>query len=295
MANYYEVLGVAKNASDKDIRQAYRRLARKHHPDLNPGDKKAEQAFKGINEAYEVLSDADKRRKYDKYGDNWKHADQIEAQQAAGGGPQPWTFESGNGGIGFNPFEDLGDLFGDFRSRTRTGFGTRARARVEVEVDITLEEAFTGTKRLVKVFDDGRDRRIEVTIPKGVDTGSSVHLALDNGQDLYMKVTVAPHQRFTRKGDDLYVDVDVPFDTAVLGGEVQLMTMTSRIALKIPEGARNGQRIRLAGQGMPKLGAPTSRGDLYAVVRPQVPADLSDEERKLIERFHQLRGERAQP
>ncbi|MDA1188915.1 MAG: J domain-containing protein [Chloroflexi bacterium] len=292
--SYYEILGVPRTATEKDVRQAFRKLARQHHPDLNPGDEEAERKFKQINEAYEVLSDPEKRRKYDKYGEQWKHADQIEAQQQAAGrsGPFSWTFDSGRGGVGFKPFEDIGDLFGGFGRKVRDATATRLRSRTEVAADITLEEAFTGTKRLVTVFTEGRDRRIEVTIPKGIDTGSTVHLALENGPDLYLKVTVTAHDRFTRKGDDLYVDVDVPFEDAILGGEVELKTMTGKIMLKIPQGARNGQRIRLAGQGMPKRNAPAQRGEFYAIVRPLMPDDLTDEEGKLIEKYKKLRSER---
>lgn len=292
MANYYDTLGVPKYAGDKDIRQAYRKLARKHHPDLNKGSKEAEHVFKGINEAYEVLSDPEKRKKYDKYGEQWKHADRIEAQQAAGGGPSAWRYEQGGDGPGFDPFDNLGDFFGGFGRRARGGTATRTRTHAEAEVEVTLEEAFAGAKRQITLYADGRDRRIEVSIPRGVDTGSVVHLSLDKDQEVFLKITVLPHSRFTRKGDDLIVDVDVPFEDTILGGETELQTLTGKVALKVPAGTRSGQRIRLAGQGMSKLGSPDQRGDLYAVVRPSLPTDLTDEQRELIAKFKRLRSSR---
>ncbi|MBM3948507.1 MAG: J domain-containing protein [SAR202 cluster bacterium] len=297
VANYYDILGVPRDASDKDIRQAYRKLARKHHPDLNKGSKEAERVFKGVNEAYEVLSDPEKRKKYDKYGQQWKYADRIEAQQAEGGGPSGWRYEQEDRDHGFDP---LSDLFGSFgvgwnearRHARRGSTTTRTRTRAEAEVDVTLEEALAGAKRHITLFADGRDRRIEVSIPRGVDTGSVVHLSLDKDQEVFLTVTVLPHARFTRKGDDLFVDVDVPFEDAILGGEAELQTLTGKVVLKVPAGTPSGQRIRLASLGMPKLGSPDQRGDLYAVVRPSLHADLTDEQRELITKFKRLRSSR---
>ena len=290
MASYYETLGVSKDASEKDIRQAYRSLARKHHPDLNPNDDEAERQFKRINEAYEVLSDADSRQKYDRYGDMWRQADNIEAQRAQGG-PRAHTRTGGGRGPGgvdadFD-FGDilggLGDLFGGGRTRTR------GRQRANAAVTVSLEEAFAGARRRVFAPDGGGSRRIEVTIPPGVDNGSVVRISLDSGAELYLNVTVSPHTRFRRKGSDLEVDAPVPLADAVLGGEIDLRTLGGRLRLKIPPESQNGQRIRLTGQGMPRLGEPAKRGDLYAIVRPQMPSKVSAEERKLFERLRQLR------
>jgi DnaJ-class molecular chaperone len=159
-------------------------------------------------------------------------------------------------------------------------------------VDVTLEEAFAGAKRQITLFAEGRDRRIEVSIPRGVDTGSTVHLSLGGDQEVFLKVTVLPHARFTRKGDDLFVDAEVPFEDAIRGGEAQLQTLTGKVALKIPAGTPSGQRIRLAGLGMPRLGSPDQRGDLYATVRPTLPDDLTDEQRDLIAKYKRLRPSR---
>ena len=312
--NYYDILGVVRNASDKDIRKAYRRLARQHHPDVNPGDKAAEARFKEINAAYEVLSDTQKRRKYDRYGDQWQYADQIEQAQRQSAGR--WSF--GRGGT-FDPGDmnlgaDLGDLFqGIFR-----GFGRRPgrqRGRdVQQPVEVTLEEAYHGTARVLQMEREEpcttcggqgqvagaichvcrgagaivKPRRLEVKIPPGVREGSRVRVAGEGGVgpagtgDLYLVVSVRPHERFERRGDDLYTDVDIPLTDAVLGGEVQVQTMTSRVVLKVPPLTQNGRNIRLSGLGMPRLGG-NGKGDLYARVKVKLPDQLSERERKLFE------------
>jgi DnaJ-class molecular chaperone len=293
MAEYYKTLGVSKNASEKEIRQAFRRLARKYHPDLSPGDGEAEEMFKRINEAYEVLSNPSTRKKYDRYGDKWKYADQIEAQYRTGPGA-PFGWADGGRGRGPRPqsdplagFEDLLGGFGDlFGRRGRTAAATRAEASVEV----SLEEAFAGTKRKVTISSRGNDRRIEVSIPPGVDTGSVVRITPGGGQELLLNITVAPHRRYTRKGDDLTTEVEVALEDTILGGEVDVQTLKGRVRVKIPPESQNGQRIRLAGQGMPKLGSKGVRGDLYIVVRPKMPKNLTSDERELIRVFKALRS-----
>jgi len=314
--DYYDILGVPRSASDKDIRKAYRRLARKHHPDVNPGDKSAEARFKEINAAYEVLSDTDKRRKYDRYGDQWQYADQIEQAQRQSAGR--WSF--GRGGT-FDPGDinlggDLGDLFqGIFR-----GFGRRPgrqRGRdVQQPVEVTLEEAYHGTARVLQMERDepcatcggqgqvagaichvcrgvgaiAKPRRLEVKIPPGVRDGSRVRVAGEGGVgpagagDLYLVVSVRPHERFERRGDDLYTEVEVPLTDAVLGGEVQVPTMTSRVMLKVPPLTQNGRNFRLNGLGMPRLGG-NGKGDLYARVKVALPQELSPEQRELFEKL----------
>ncbi|MCH7787413.1 MAG: J domain-containing protein [Chloroflexi bacterium] len=297
MATYYETLGVPKSASEKEIRQAYRSLARKHHPDLNPGDKEAEEHFKKINEAYEVLSDAESRKKYDQYGDQWKHADQFEAQsqqRQAGRRNYNWTHSTGGlDDLDFDSYGGFGDIFSSPGAAygQRRGTRTSARRRTNVSVTVTLEEAYVGAKRHVMVPDGLHQRRIEVSIPPGVDSGSVVHVSPDKGNEVYLTVTVSPHSRFQRKGSNLDVEVEVPFEDAVLGGEVDVQTLKSKVRLKIPPESQNGQRIRLAGQGMPKLGAAETKGDLYVIVRPELPKDLTDEERELFQKLKELRSE----
>ena len=301
--DYYEVLGVPRGAEEKDIRSAFRKLARQYHPDLNPGDEVAERKFKEINEANEVLSDADKRSKYDRYGDNWMHADRIEEQSRAGA-----TFGGGfdRGArveYGFGDTGDLDDLlggFGDIFAGT-SGYGntrtrTRRRSRPgrpnhhDVPVTVTLEEAFRGTKRMVNVpTKDGGSRRIEVSIPAAVDDGSRVHISLDDGIQVFLVVSLSPHTRFRREGDNLHADIAVPFEDALLGGEVEFMSLKGRLALKVPPGSGEGKRIRIQGHGMSRREAPSAYGDLYVTVKPQLPSSLSPDEKAAIEEFRRLR------
>ena len=280
MADYYAELGIGRGAGEKEVRSAFRRLARQYHPDLNPGDEKAEERFKRVNEAYEVLSDDEKRKAYDKYGDNWQRADEIESR--FGGGTYRTTGSAGFGGVE--------DLLGDFRFGNFEGFGAGRppMAKMETEVEVTLEEAFAGSQRVVTISRGGQDRRIEVTIPRGVATGSAVRVRPGQGQELLLNVTVTPHPRFARRGADLYVDVDVPFEDAILGGSVDVSTMERPVELKVPPESRNGQKIRLAGKGMPVLGSPDKRGNLYVVLRPVMPSGLNDEQKELVRRLSEL-------
>ena len=280
MADYYAELGIGRDAGEKEVRSAFRRMARQYHPDLNPGDEGAEERFKRVNEAYEVLSDDEKRKAYDKYGDNWRRAEEIESQY--GGGAYRTTASAGFGG-----FEDL---IGDFQFGNFEGFGAgrQPMAKMETDVEVTLEEAFSGSQRIVTISRGGQDRRIEVTIPRGVATGSAVRVRPGQGQELLLNVTVTPHRRFTRRGADLYLDVDVPFEDAILGGSVDVTTLESRVELKVPPESRNGQKIRLAGKGMPVLGSPDKRGDLFVVLRPVMPRGLTDEQKELVRRLKEL-------
>jgi molecular chaperone DnaJ len=335
--DYYSTLGVSRNASEKEIKQAFRRLARKHHPDVNPGDATAEEKFKQISEAYEVLSDKEKRKKYDQFGDKWQYADQF---TKAGGSGTPFQgfdfgdiFSGGGGGKTYSYSfsssggEDLSSLLDELlRGGGRTGSRSRRaqpkRGRdIEHPVEITLEEAFTGTSRLLSLQTEeacatchgsGRiqnalcsvckgqgvvaaTKRIEVKIPAGVKTGSRVRIAGKGGEgyggtkgDLYLIVTVKPHPIFERQGDDLYTNVDVPLTTAVLGGEVKVATLKGKLELKIPPETQNGRTFRLTGQGMPHLGK-TSKGNLKARVKVVLPTELSPEEKELFQKLNQLR------
>lgn len=288
MADYYQTLGISRDADEKAIKQAYRSLARKYHPDLNPGDEQAEARFKKINEAHEVLSNADSRRKYDRYGDNWKRADEIESRVQQ---DSPFDFRRHpSGERGYDLFGGLGDLFGDFGARSGRRGGVASKRRIEGSFEVTLEQAFAGTTSQVTFGSASTERRIEVTIPPGVDTGSVVHVSPDQDSDLYLTIIVTPHQRFQRKGDDLYVDVDVPVEDAVLGGDADVITLKGRVKLKVPEGSQNGQRIRLSGQGMPKLNNPETQGDLYVTLRPTLPKVPTDQERELFKSLRELRA-----
>ena len=305
MADYYDILGVPRSADEKEIRQAYRRLARQHHPDVNPGDEEAAERFKTINAAYEVLSDADKRGKYDRYGDRWEQAEHFDRQgfdpqggagfsQFFRGGDFGGDFDRSPGGFSFSTggatLSDLLGGLGGFGPDLGGGRGERFRPRpADVPVEITLEEADHGATRLVNLPDG---RRLEVKIPAGIADGGRVHIAAGNraagnsaGGEFNLLVTVLPHAQFERNGDDLNTTVDVPLLDAVLGGKATVKTLRGQIELTLPPETQNGRRFRLAGQGMAKLSDPESRGNLYAVVNVSLPTNLTEEQRQLFERL----------
>lgn len=310
MPNYYNTLGVPREATDGDIRKAFRRLARQYHPDLNAGNKDAERKFKDINEAYEVLGDAEKRRKYDRYGDRWQNADRIEEQvrqrtdttvggRARRSGGLFAGMEFGPGGSLEDILKGVGESLGRRPGASRAGARTQATAepekrRREAAVEVTLREAFTGTQRNITFGSGTGEKRIEVKIPPGVDTGSVVRIAMAGGQELFLNVTVKPHERYKRESANLNIELELPFEDAILGTEAEVDTIDNRrLQLKVPPQSQNGQRIRLAGQGMPVLGNPEKRGDLFVTVRPTLPRSLTGEERELVERLRRLRAQRG--
>jgi curved DNA-binding protein len=311
--DYYDVLGVPRSASEKDIRQAYRKLARQYHPDLNPNDKQAEARFKEIGQANEVLGEADKRKQYDRWGHDFEKIEQARKAGASTGtsgsgfssGPFTWTGGTrftGTGGSSSTIDDDvLGGLFdqimGGMGRGGRRGGGPTRGEDYDHPVSLTLEEAFAGTTRLIQITPaNGIPQTIEAKIPPGVAEGQRVRIAGKGGPgfnggpagDLYLVISIRPHQRFVQEGDDLTVPVEVPLYTAMLGGEVLVPTLKgSRLALKIGPETQNGQRIRLAGQGMPR--ADGGRGDLYAEVRVVTPTGLSERERDLFRELAALR------
>ena len=329
--DYYQTLGVPKTAPAKDIKQAYRKLARKHHPDVNPGDKSAETRFKEINEAYEVLGDPDKRRKYDELGANWRMYEQAQQQGQAWPGGAPfgggaggfgegggaWTINMGGpGGYRTMSEEEMHELFGNedpFSDFFKTFFGgggpqESGRARqtrasrshkgrdIEHEVELTLEEAYHGAMRRISIKQGGHARSVDVRIPAGVKDGSRVRAAGEgesgsNGGmsgDLYLRVRLKPHPVFERRGNDLHVKVAVPVTAAVLGGEAQVPTISGSVRLKIPETTQAGQVFRLKGHGMPAVGKPEERGDLYATIDVQLPRSLTKDQRQHYEALSKM-------
>lgn len=310
--DYYKLLGVGRNASRKEITKAYRKLARKYHPDLNPGDKEAEERFKEINEAHEVLSDPEKRKKYDQLGASWRQW-QRRGDQAGGFDWSQWYAQPGGGRVHVE-YADLSDLFqgaggfSDFFSAIfggmgpagpRASWGGQGRTSpthgrdYEQQVEVTLEEAFSGTSRMLQKH----GRRLEVKIPPGVKTGSRVRMRGEGGEgvrggakgDLYLQVNVLPHRTFERSGDDLHCEVPVDLYTAILGGEVRVPTLKGGAMLKIPPGTQGGKTFRLKGQGMPRLKEAQKRGDLYAKVRVKVPQNLTDREKELFRKLAEMR------
>ncbi len=314
--DYYNVLGVGKTASADEIKKAYRKLAMQYHPDRNPDDAKAEEKFKEINEAYQVLSDKDKRAHYDQLGSaysNWQQRggqggfdwnDWMYGQRGGQRGSQP------GGGMRVEYEGDLGDLFGggfsDFFSQIFGGFtgssnldgmmrgqrrGPQRQARpqhYESEMVISLHEAYTGSTRKVKI----NDRQFDVKIPQGARNGTKLRLsgagpAAPGGppSDIHLVIKVSPDPRFERKGDNLHTEISIDLYTAVLGGKVSVPTLSGNLALKIPAGTQPGQTFRLKGKGMPRLRASHQFGDLYAYIQVQIPTDLTPEQRQLFEKL----------
>jgi len=286
--NYYETLGVSKTASEKEIKQAFRKLAKKYHPDTNPNDPSAEAKFKEINEAYETLGDSEKRAQYDQFGSAYHQF----------GGNRPGGGNYTNVNMQDSPFGDiLESLFSNF-GRSERGrstqqeqpFDFRADGRdIEQKVSISLQEAYTGTSRLVTKG----SRKVKVNIPAGATTGTRVRLAGEGDAgsyggrsgDLYLIVEVEPDSRFERSGDNLQVDVKLDMFTAMLGGEIEVPTLDRPLKLKIKPGTQSGRKFRLGGKGMPVLRKDGEFGDLYARVLITVPEDLTDEQRELVEKL----------
>ncbi len=330
--DYYETLGVPKNAAEKDIKSAYRKLARKWHPDANLDNQKAaEERFKEIQEAYEVLGDAEKRRKYDTLGSDWERAaQQAEAQrqyrrQQARGGTQSFEFDTG-GDSGFSDFFDMFFSGVGKRGAPRQPFKERGHD-YESSVDLTLTEAFNGGKKTVSLqIEDtcpvcggsgvsngaicprcggtGRvvaNKKFEITIPKGVRDGQRIRLAGQGGRgssggangDLYLVAHLNDDNRFSRKGDDLYIDIPVSIYDLVLGASVTVPTMTGEVTMTIPPGTQNNQTMRLGGKGLPK--ASGGAGNQYVRLIAQLPLPLAPKERELYEQLAGLRKGAEQP
>ena len=313
--DYYKILGVNNKASQDDIKAAYRKLARKHHPDVNPDDPSAEERFKEINEAYQALSDPEKRQKYDQFGPAYQQ------YRSTGGRPEdfnwgPWTQQGSPGGSyrtvsqeefnqmfggGLGGFSDFFEaLFGGgFSGQARTQRQSQPRplrgSDAEHALEITLEEAYKGATRTLQ-FEDGR--RIEARIPPGVRNGSKIRLSgqassrpsnVQSG-DLYLKMQILPHQTFTRDGNDLKVTLTVDIYTAILGGEINVPTMDKSVRLTIPEGTDTGKVFRLKELGMPTLKNPKKHGNLYVTVAIHIPKHLTQAEKdKLLELKHMRR------
>jgi curved DNA-binding protein len=291
--DYYKILGVDRKASEEDIRKAYRKLAMQHHPDRNPNNKQAEDRFKEINEAYQVLSDSKKRAHYDRLGSDYSNW-----QQRGNPGDFDWNQYGGFPGGGTHvDFGDLNEMFGGggFSDFFQTIFGMegarssgRSRAQgYQQQLEITLEEAYNGTTRTFET----ENKQKQVRIPAGVRTGSKVRVAGagPNGLDLYLIIEIQDDKRFERRGNDLHTTASINVFTAILGGEADVETLSGKIKLNIPAGTQPEQVFRLAGRGMPHLKNPNEKGDLYIRLKIQIPKYLSSKQRELLDEASRIK------
>ena len=297
----YKTLGVERNASEDDIRKAYRKLAMQFHPDRNPNDKQAEERFKEINEAYQVLSDSQKRTHYDRLGSDYSNWQRRGAPGDFNWGDYMSGYPGGGTRVNVEDFEDLFGGAGGFSEFFRTifgrgaegmGTGTRTRTRqqpqgYQQELEITLDEAYQGTTRLLQT--DGKQK--QVRIPAGVRTGSKVRVpgVGPNGLDLYLIVEVKEDPRFERRGNDLHTSATVDIFTAILGGEADVETLGGKVKLNIPAGTQPEQVFRLAGRGMPSVKNANEKGDLYVRLKVQIPKYLSPQQRELLEEASRIK------
>lgn len=291
--DYYKILGVDKKASQDDIRKAYRKLARRYHPDLNPNDKEAKKKFQEINEANEVLSNEENRKKYDAYGENWQHADEFEKarqnqQQAQYSSQSPFTG-------GFDNDDAFSDFFGSMFSEGNNGRGRRGRFKGEnynAELHLNLEDVFETRKQTLTV----NGENIRITIPAGVENGQTIRIKGHGGVgynggpngDLFITFVIANHPVYKRKGNDLHATIDIDLYTAVLGGEVTIDTITGKVKLKIKPETQNGTKVKLRGKGVPVYKNEGQFGDLYITYAVKIPTGLTDKQRALFEELSKM-------
>jgi curved DNA-binding protein len=291
--DYYKILGLNKNASEDEIKKAYRKLARKHHPDLNPNDKEAHKKFQQVNEANEVLSDPVKRKKYDQYGKDWKHAEEFEKQRAQ----QQQYAQQGGGqfseGFGESDFSDFFESMfgGGRRSRTRE---TKFRGQdFQAGLQLSLKEAYTTHQQTLTV----NGKNIRITIPAGVENGQKIKLKGHGGAgvnggpngDLYITFQIMDDPKMKRSGDDLHMDAALNLYTAVLGGEIIIDTLGGKIKLKVPPGTQNETKVRLKGKGFPVYKQEGKFGDLFITYKIRIPSSLSEKEKELFTQLSKLR------
>jgi len=293
--DYYKVLGIDKNASDKEVKAAYRKQARKYHPDVNPGDKEAHKKFQELNEANEVLSDPEKRKKYDQYGKDWKHADQFEQQASR----QQQTRSTSGGGQSYAESftdDDFSDFFNSMFGGQAGGFGGGGRSQAKfkgqdfnAELKLNLRDVYETHKQTLTI----NGKNIRITIPAGIENGQTIKIkghggpGVNNGPngDLYIKFNIPNDPEFKRVGDDLFKTIDMDLYTAALGGEITISTMQGRVKLKIPPGTQNGTKVKLKGKGFPKYKKEGEFGDLYITYNIRIPTALTEEQKKLFKQL----------
>ena len=294
--DYYKILDLKKDASTEDIKKAYRKLARKHHPDLNPNNEEANKKFQQINEANEVLSDPDKRKKYDKYGKDWQHADQLDAQQK-----QQRQYQSQSNGYGGSSHSSSfgGDDFSDFFSSMFGGGGSRSSRNspfkgqdYNADLQLNLLEAYATHKQTLTV----NGKQVRISIPAGVENGQKIKLpgygapGVNNGPpgDLYIKFNIADDAKFKRKGNDIYIQEEIDLYTAILGGDKIIDTLNGKVKLKVPEGTQPDATLRLKGKGFPVYKKENHFGDLYIKWLVKLPTQINAEQKELFEKLAKL-------
>ncbi|HYK77137.1 MAG TPA: J domain-containing protein [Daejeonella sp.] len=299
--DYYKILGLDKNASDKDIKSAYRKLARKHHPDLNPNDKEAHKKFQELNEANEVLSDPEKRKKYDQYGEHWQHGEEFEKAQQSQWQQQPfgssskqqgWTGEEFAGGD-FSDF--FNSLFGS-QTGSRSGRQTKYRGQdVQAELHLNLTDAYTTHKQTLSV----NGKNIRITIPAGIENGQTIKISGHGGSgahggphgDLYITFSIKNDTHFRRTGNDLHIKESIDLYTAVLGGEMIIETLSGKVKLKIKPETQNGTKVKLKGKGFPVYKKEGEFGDLYITYEVKIPTNLSPKQKELFTELSKISNE----
>lgn len=297
--DYYKILGVDKSATQDDIKKAYRKLARKHHPDLNPGDKEAEKKFKELNEANEVLSNPENRSKYDKYGENWKHGEEYEkAQQQQQRQYQHQSYNGGYSGADFGGGEDFSDFFQDMFGGAGGGFGKSSRGRasgkfkgqdITAELNLNLRDAATTHPQTFEI----NGKKVRITIPAGVYDGQQIKLkghgnpGVNGGPngDLYITFNIPADPDFERIGDDLKTKVTIDLYTAVLGGEVTVHTLNGSVNLKVKPETQTGMTVRLKGKGFPVYKKEGEHGDLFVTYEVKLPTNLTEKQKELFEQL----------
>lgn len=292
--DYYKVLGITKNATEKEIKAAYRKHARKYHPDVNPNDKEAHKKFQEVNEANEVLSDPEKRKKYDQYGKDWKHADQFEsARQSQGYSAQGAGRQTYGGGF---EDQDYSDFFASMFGGGFQGAGRRTQAKYKgqdfnAELQLSLRDVYHTHQRTLTI----NGKNIRITIPAGIENGQTIKIKGHGGPgvnggpngDLFITFNIPNDPDFKRVGDDLYKTADINLYTAVLGGEITLDTMSGKVKLKVPAETQNGTKVKLKGKGFPKYKSEGHFGDLYVTYNVKIPTNLTPEQKELFTKLSQ--------
>ncbi|WP_418639016.1 DnaJ C-terminal domain-containing protein [Winogradskyella sp.] len=290
--DYYKILGISKSATENDIKKAYRKLARKYHPDLNPNDKDAEQKFKEINEANEVLSNAENRKKYDEYGEHWQHAEEYEKAKQ-----QEQYQRSSQSTQGGYSEEDFSDFFGNmFGGRASGSGGKQVKFRGQdfnAQLQLDLKDVYTTHKRTLTV----NNKNIRITIPAGVENGQVIKIKGHGGKgmnggpngDLYIEFSVVNNSPFRRDGNNLYIAIDLDLYKALLGGEIMVNTFDGKVKLKVKPETQNGTKVKLKGKGFPKYKKEGQYGDLYVTYNLKLPENLSAKEKELFTELSKLR------